>query len=516
MPETKGFDLSALMGEISKANVSDPGAGRQQIEYIPLEYIDADRDNFYSMDGLDALAGNIELNGLQQPLLVRPADGGRYTVVSGHRRREALRLIQQDGSNLFADGIPCIVDRVEIPDALRRLQLIMANSDTRKLTSADQNAQAVQIEDLLRELVDAGYVFPGRLRDWVSELSGMSRTKLARLKVIRDGLEKTIKKKYYDKGTLREASAYELARLPKDIQLRIVDWHLRAHEGHSSYQNLQYLYESSIKDYAKDIDRLDKLVCKKVAGGGPCENCAGILNHLYGDVHRSYSGACSRTGCCANCEGLTSCKYVCSKMQAKAEKLKKEQRQKNKEMREAEKAAQQPIIDRTRAIWLRFGNALGRANMEDEDLRKATGLKIYQLDTEQIALLEAGEYGSKLKAGTVLPFFNSSYLSEIDRYIKTADALNCSLDYLFLRTDVPEVGGGAVEAELEATAPQWNEGKAPCPGWYAAKFEIPNTTPRQYITKVSFYDGSDWRYRPGGESYNAGSKLVAWYPIPEV
>ena len=89
----KGFDLSALVSEVSKANVSGSDT-RKQIEYIPLDLIDADENNFYSIDGLDALAGNIEMNGLQQPLLLRPSQNGRYKVVSGHRRREALLLIQ--------------------------------------------------------------------------------------------------------------------------------------------------------------------------------------------------------------------------------------------------------------------------------------------------------------------------------------------------------------------------------------------------------------------------------------
>ncbi len=52
--------------------VSKADTGREQIEYIPLDDIDPDPGNFYSLEGLDELAGNIELVGLQQPLRVRP------------------------------------------------------------------------------------------------------------------------------------------------------------------------------------------------------------------------------------------------------------------------------------------------------------------------------------------------------------------------------------------------------------------------------------------------------------
>lgn len=219
----RGFDLGALARaamEVPPQNsVSELDTGRQ-LQYIPLDLLDPDPRNFYSTDGLEALAGNIEMNGLQQPLLVRPAEGGRYTVVSGHRRREALRMIRDGGGRSFEAGVPCIVDESEGSEALQELRLIMANLDTRKMTSADQSRQAERIEDLLRQLVDEGYEFPGRLRDWVAELSGMSRTKLARLHAIRQNLEPGLLA-MFDDGTLNESVAYELSKYDHQKQLRI-------------------------------------------------------------------------------------------------------------------------------------------------------------------------------------------------------------------------------------------------------------------------------------------------------
>ena len=160
----KKFDLAGLIaGQEAGAAVSDSDTGKQQIRYIPLELIDPDPDNFYTMEGLEELAGSIEMLGLQQPLLVRPGENGHYITISGHRRRAAIQLISEGGSGQFAEGVPCIVDESPASDALRELKLIMANADTRKMNSADQGKQAERIEDLLRELVDEGYEFPGRL-----------------------------------------------------------------------------------------------------------------------------------------------------------------------------------------------------------------------------------------------------------------------------------------------------------------------------------------------------------------
>ena len=57
------FDITSVL-----KNVPVPGTGEEQIEYIDLDLIDPDPENFYSLDGLDDLAANIELIGPQQPL----------------------------------------------------------------------------------------------------------------------------------------------------------------------------------------------------------------------------------------------------------------------------------------------------------------------------------------------------------------------------------------------------------------------------------------------------------------
>ena len=44
--------------------VSDFGTGREQIEYIRLNLIDSDPNNFYQLSDIDQLADNIELCGL--------------------------------------------------------------------------------------------------------------------------------------------------------------------------------------------------------------------------------------------------------------------------------------------------------------------------------------------------------------------------------------------------------------------------------------------------------------------
>ena len=115
-----GFDLGALLKDVSNF-----GTGREQIEYIRLDLIDGDPNNFYQLSDIDKLAANIELCGLQQPLRVRthPDNPERYMIVSGHRRRAALKMLAADDSERWEE-VPCIQDEPAASPTLQQLQLI--------------------------------------------------------------------------------------------------------------------------------------------------------------------------------------------------------------------------------------------------------------------------------------------------------------------------------------------------------------------------------------------------------
>ena len=159
------FDITAAFQAAVGEGVSKSDT-REQIQYIGLDRLDQDPGNFYSLDGLEELAANIQLCGLQQPLRVRPGENGRYTIVSGHRRRAALALLSEEEQKWTA--VPCIVETDDVSPELRELRLIMANSATRVLSAAEIARQAEEVEKLLYQLKEQGYAFPGRMRDQVA------------------------------------------------------------------------------------------------------------------------------------------------------------------------------------------------------------------------------------------------------------------------------------------------------------------------------------------------------------
>ena len=116
------FDITAAF-QAAVGNVSKSDTDRETIEYIGLDLIDDDPANFYRVDGLEELAANIELCGLQQPIRLRPAEGGRYVIVSGHRRRAALALLAKENPERWG-AAPCIVERYEASPELQELRLM--------------------------------------------------------------------------------------------------------------------------------------------------------------------------------------------------------------------------------------------------------------------------------------------------------------------------------------------------------------------------------------------------------
>ena len=226
------FDITSVLKGVSG---SDTKSGKE-IVYLPVDKIDPDPDNFYSLAGIDELADSIALIGLQQPLLVRPGEElGRYTVISGHRRLAAIQLLQDgedDSAHLFDHGVPCIIDLGELniipgtdlAKALQELKLIYANSATRVLSAAEISKQAERIESLLYTLKDQGMTFPGRMRQHVAKICQVSQTKIARLHAIRENLVPELIERF-DAGQINEAVAYRISQEPTGVQENL-DWQL--------------------------------------------------------------------------------------------------------------------------------------------------------------------------------------------------------------------------------------------------------------------------------------------------
>ena len=292
------FDLASALGDVSNLNTDT-----EQIIRIPLDRIVPDENNFYSLDGIEELAASIELIGLQQPIRVRPT-GDLWTIVSGHRRRAACMMIQDGGSDMFANGVPCIPEYGEASPAMQELRLIYANAMTRVLTPSELSKQAERVTALLYELKEQGVEFPGRMREHVAQACQVSESKIARLNAIRKAHEYVVDA--FDNGEINTSVAYELSKLPKEMQkLYMVN---RRHQ----MKRFDILTANDIQEF----DQLrKKLIFLKCSMGNttcmyPSQRLEYALNRL--DLVEPIA-ACVRGRCCKSCPDLMDCEDRCVK-----------------------------------------------------------------------------------------------------------------------------------------------------------------------------------------------------------
>lgn len=445
------------LGDVLK-NVSNSGTGREQITYLPIDNLDSDAGNFYELTGIDALADNISVAGLQQPIRVRAGqEPGRYTIVSGHRRMAACRKLAEENPEAWRE-VPCIIETDNASPALQQLRLIYANANTRQLTSAEMSEQAQQVEKLLYELKNEGYDFPGRMRDHVAEAVGASKTKLARLKVIRDKLIPDWAA-LWKSNDIGESQAYELSKLPADTQQYIFSWTPERRRG--------TLGQYGVSQRGEALATLGNICCDKTSSG-TCDNLENMRMWIVkGD---SWEVKCS--GCCASCYKRMDCKYVCPRLakdiKARKDKIKRDEAAK----KQAEKDAAAEKATFCRDLWAHFEDARKAAGISYPDLVKAADL--YDMGPYRDAYLAHPEDLDKISQ---LPYGFGS-VDNFQHLVTVADILGVSVDCLLGRETTAAASG------------VWHSGNPDEPGHYIAVYDYDNDG--KLKTEEMYWNGHGW------------------------
>lgn len=327
------FDLSKAL-----AGVRVDTAGKEQIEYIGIDRLQSDPNNFYELSGLDELASNIALCGLQQPIRVRQMPDGNYVIISGHRRRAALELLIGEGREDLRD-VPCIVETGEEDSDLTQLKLIMANADTRKISAADQAKQAEQVERLLYSLQQKGYEFPGRMRDHVAAVCKISTGKLATLKKVKTNLVPKLRK-LWEANEINMATAEALANLTPFKQDLIFE---RQTKGRGCLR----VNASWVESIAREMDDIERNAVGIVCMERPkCDHIPVRIAQAAG--LGQYNGLHCR-GCCCTCWDLGSCTFSCPDAAKDKQRLKDDAKAKNRPRKQPRK----PKKHRSGTCWQR-------------------------------------------------------------------------------------------------------------------------------------------------------------------
>lgn len=493
---SKKFDL----GELTRAlagDVPDPGTeGREQIEYIDIDLIDSDPGNFYELRDIPDLAGDIETVGLQQPLLVRPGEGGHVVLISGHRRRAALQLLVDEGKEQFRQ-VPCIRKTGGNP-LVYEMQLIFANAHTRVLTNAEIGKQAARLEEIFYQLKEQGYEFPGRMIDHVAEACNIKRAKLGRLKKIEAHLAPCYKP-LWDAGDLPEDTADALAGLPQEVQERIKRVCPKKTPTANAIRSMGERLESKRYDYCT--------VGFRCPDGGACTYQDKFFRH---DLICDSWTRCSGATCCVECcrGGAHSpdsydaaCPEMCAKARAIYEKAKAEK--KDSEEREAVKARSK-AVQKAMADAARIVRAADAAGLGDDTKLVSAYSSLTKVGVlRKISQGDIPENVSNYALGEIIPYRTKDLTS-------MAQTLHCSTDYLLGLTD--QLRPASAEPGQMALA-AWMPGGLTPPEPCEVVADVAAGDGVE-LRRLLYWDGAVFRFRKSGVDIEVS--VNRWLRLPEV
>lgn len=477
------FNLAEMLKE------SAPAATTETMQPISLDLIDEDGRNFYSLSGIDDLAANIELCGLLDPIRVRRAEGGRFIVVSGHRRRAACVKLRDEGNDRFKT-VPCIVETGG-SEAMQELRLIYANSSTRVLSSADLQQQAARVTELLYKLKSEGVEFPGRMSTHVADACSISETKLKRLNAIKNNLYCDFYTEYQN-GNINETAAYALSRLPLGIQTAL-----------SNEKRIRNLSEK------KDGIRSNKVeeCIKRGDDYNGFKHCLRDRQTCEHNIKRYVATICNNSywdcpgGCCCTCSHLDECPVPCKHAKAQRDSAKAEAKAKEEARKAsaAEAKATEEALLRIRHMEQvqRLAALADRAGLEDDEFIKIQSW--CKVNIGELRKLAERGLGDKFNAYYEDYILLHCGLADLERL---ADQLKCT---------VGELAGETVPSVSTVDTSTWRDGRPSSSGMYYCKFDCGGTVLHNAAYYSDTYD--EFAFRRGGAKIEA--TLLGWVPLPE-
>ena len=453
-----GFNLA----DILKEQVSELNTAAGEIISIDLDRIEEDSRNFYSIDRaeLEALAGNIELVGQLDPVVVRRSSEkpNSYILLSGHRRCRALRMLRDEGKEQFKT-VKAIVREADSSPEFEELVLIFANSNTRKMSSADLSKQTERVTELLYKLKEQGVSFPGRMRDHVAEACQISKTKLARLQAIKNNLIFNGWKEYYEAGKIGESLAYELSKLGYGKQAEFWDWLI---------DNDTAPIHATLADL-KEFEYVSSCYCVET------QSVCCVAELIYENT------LCGKqcAGCCKGCLKKDTCTTarICPCLDDHFAELDKKAAEKAAEPERENEGTKRMSIAET------FGKRLTHCRLAAGYDKKAFAIN----QGYNPATYSAWENGS---------------IAAADNIVQLAQALNTTTDFLLGASDDPT--GLTVST---SDTPHWRHDIPKESGHYLGKYGK--------NTEVIYFDAAAQEWRDYMTSTYALDNVRAWMEIPE-
>lgn len=217
-----GFSVKDALNKNSKAGIDESPRARFRTKDISIFKMYRNTMNFYSVKDIEELAGDILLSGLKQnlELVYAPCEKGEYRIVAGERRWEALKYLVSKGYKDFELATSKLTTPQD--DDEEQVEIIIANAYRTK-TISDMIEEETRLKASLERMKAAGKKIKGydlqsgRLRDVISLMLHMSKTKIAQIEAVNNNLIPEWREEL-KKERLTFSAAYELSGMTEDEQ----------------------------------------------------------------------------------------------------------------------------------------------------------------------------------------------------------------------------------------------------------------------------------------------------------
>lgn len=483
------FDLTKAAGfEKIMSNLDT-----MEISMVPMELIDANPKNFFSVDGVQDLAESIQVNGILQPLnLVRAGD--RYRIIAGHRRFKAA-------GEVGLKEVPAIV-LPEMSESMEWFMLIKTNTTARELTYVEKAESAARLKKHLVQMKAEGVKITGRLRDIVAEQLEISKTELARMEVIEKNLIPEAKK-LLKSGRLNPSAAYAMAKTSAECQNEILE------------KNVQ-LTSADIEDYSviRTLDWIES----------DCPYPVGFWQHEVKDKgeqlqcpgwksvqkHKDKGHPEDCPGCCMKCEKYAH-GYCCPDVCTNAKDAKRARQQKEEQQRKAQEALADTAREKEVFRESRFVNigpaVLPRLEQNNISLEDVAGwwednLVMMLPDDESVIEFDESSVANMLRAET---FDDVDY--PVSAFIAFCDAVDMTPNELLGYDPAPTSSG-------------WHPYPATCPDNGQKVIAFRQVLGMVVTGDYIYHDGdfyiNDDEFDPEYDEPANVPGVMAWIEFPEV
>lgn len=220
---TESSPVSVSIAPDADASSADPVAPRD-LSHVPVELIQRGKyqpRRDIQAEALEELAESIKAQGIMQPIVIRPIDGGRYEIIAGERRWRAAQLAG-------LDRIPAVIR--DVPDEAAIAMALIENIQREDLNPIEEAFALKRLQDEFNLTHQEVAAAVGKSRTTV--------TNLLRLISLSDDVKKLLEHGDLEMGharallTLDEQDQRELARqvVAKDLSVRQTEALVRRHQ----------------------------------------------------------------------------------------------------------------------------------------------------------------------------------------------------------------------------------------------------------------------------------------------